>query len=67
MADELELNIEQEEVAPVVEAKVTNPIKAGWLTIRHKTKKGGDIIVNAKQYGKLYKETDWEIIESKKK
>ena len=67
MADELELNIEQEEVAPVVEAKVTNPIKVGWLTIRHKTKIGGDIIVKAKQYGTLYKESDWELIESKKK
>jgi hypothetical protein len=67
MSDELELNQEQEEVKPVVESKVTNPVKVGWLTIRHKTKQGGDIIVNAKQYGTLYKESDWEVIDSKKK
>jgi hypothetical protein len=67
MADELELNIEQEEVNPVVESKVTNPVKVGWLTIRHKVKQGKDIIVNAKQYGTLYKESDWEVIDSKKK
>ena len=67
MSEELELNQEVEEITPVVEAVVTNPIKVGWMTIKHKTKVGGNIIVKASQYGTLYKESEWEIIETKKK
>ena len=41
-------------------------LKPGYVMIEHKTAKGTPIIVNAKQYGTTYPESDWQLVAEKK-
>jgi hypothetical protein len=66
MENEIELQPESTEVAPIT-ATETTEIKSGYVQIRQIGKEGNGIIVKANQVGKIYPESVWEIIATKKK
>lgn len=64
--NELEITEEVTEVAPITETKIISTLKVGKMRIKSKTK-GGVIIIAKSQYGQLYKESEWEVVEESKK
>jgi len=64
--DEIILKPESTNVAPITTTETTD-IKSGYVQIRQKGKEGNGIIVKANQVGKIYPESKWEIIATKKK
>lgn len=57
-----------EETPQAVESVVNSTaLKPGYVMIEHRVKSGTPIIVNAKQFGTTYPETDWQLVAEKKR
>jgi hypothetical protein len=66
MENEIELQPETTEVAPITKTE-TIDLKNGYVQIREIGKEGNGVIVKAIHFGKIYPESKWEIIATKKK
>lgn len=62
----LDLTPSIEVASPVVVGKQVD-LKIGYVLARRKDGKGGTVQLPFKDIGKIYKESDWEIISDKKK
>lgn len=56
----------QMEATPVESVVNRVQLKPGYIMIKHKSGKGGEVTVPEIHYGKVYPESEWDIIDVKK-